>query len=176
MAPTVLSFAIGFAAAMAAGAALAQAPAPLPSQAPVPDAMPFNIPIGAPIELAKAKQLVAVAEAEAVKRGWKMAISVVDPSGYLVFYEKLDDTQLASAGISQKKARTAALYRRSTAVFYDAMETGHPSVSTLSPVPVASPGGFPLVEGGKMIGAIGCSGGAGVQDAVVCKAAVDSLQ
>lgn len=93
----------------------------------------------------------------------------------LVFYEKIDDTQLASAVVSQMKARTAALYRRPTAVFFDAMETGHPSVATLDPPPVASPGGFPLVEGGKMIGAIGCSGLSPLQDAVVCKAAADSL-
>jgi glc operon protein GlcG len=178
MARVGLGLLIGFATLAWGSAALAQTPAPaaLPSQAPVPDLMPFDIPIGPSIDLAKAKELAALAEAEAKKRNWKMAISVVDPSGNLVYYEKIDDTQLASATVSQKKARTAALYRRATAVFYDAMETGHPSVSTLDPVPVASPGGFPLVEGGKLIGAIGCSGGAGVQDAVVCKAAVDKLQ
>jgi uncharacterized protein GlcG (DUF336 family) len=138
--------------------------------------MPFDLPIGQPIDLAKAKELAALAEAEAKKHNWKMAISVVDPSGNLVYFEKIDDTQLASATVSQKKARTSALYRRATAVFYEAMETGHASVSTLDPAPVAFPGGFPLVEGGKLIGAIGCSGGAGVQDAVVCKVAADKLQ
>jgi glc operon protein GlcG len=174
MRSAILGFAVGF--GLIAGGNAVAAETPLPSQAPVPEQMPFYIPIGPPIDLAKAKEVVAAAEAEAVKHNWKMAISVVDPSGNLVFYEKIDDTQLASANISQKKARTAALYRRPTAAFYDAMETGHPSVATLDPVPVASPGGFPLVENGKMIGAIGCSGAAGVQDAVVCKAGADKLQ
>ncbi len=170
----IFGFALGF--ALATGqSALAQAPAPLPSQAPVPEQMPFYIPYGQSIDLAKAKQLAGAAAAEAVKHNWKMAISVVDPSGDLVYFEKLDDTQLASVTVSQKKASTAALYRRPTAVFYDALETGHVSAATLDPHPVASAGGFPLVEGGKMIGAIGCSGGAPVQDAAVCKAAADSL-
>ncbi|WP_020175635.1 GlcG/HbpS family heme-binding protein [Methyloferula stellata] len=168
----IFGLAIGLA-LIAGGKAMAETP--LPSQAPVPEQMPFNIPYGPTVDLAKAKQLAAVAEAEAIKHNWKMAISVVDPSGALVYFEKIDDTQLASVIVSQKKASTAALYRRPTAVFYDAMETGHPSVATLDPHPVASAGGFPLVEGGKLIGAIGCSGGAPVQDAVVCKAAVDTL-
>lgn len=168
----IFGLAIGLALIAGSGAG---AETPLPSQAPVPEQMPFYIPYGQSIDLAKARELAAIAEAEAIKHNWKMAISVVDPSGDLVFFEKIDDTQLASVIVSQKKARTAALYRRPTAAFYDAMETGHPSVATLDPVPVGSPGGFPLVENGKMIGAIGCSGGAGVQDAVVCKAAVDTL-
>jgi uncharacterized protein GlcG (DUF336 family) len=168
----VFGLAIG-AALFAGGSVLAETP--LPSQAPVPEQMPFYIPYGPSIDLAKAKQLAAAAEAEAVKHNWKMAISVVDPSGDLVFFEKIDDTQLASVTVAQRKASTAALYRRPTAVFYDALETGHPSAATLDPHPVASAGGFPLVEGGKMIGAIGCSGGAPVQDAAVCKAAADTL-
>jgi uncharacterized protein GlcG (DUF336 family) len=139
--------------------------------------MPNDIPYGQSINLAHAKELVALAEAEAKKHNWKMAISVVDPGGKLVYFEKIDDTQLASVTISQNKASTAALFRRPTAVFYDAMETGHESVGTLAPgLLIASPGGFPIVEGGKLVGGIGCSGGAGVQDAVVCKAALEKPQ
>ncbi len=155
---------------------MAQAEATLPSQAPVPEQAPFYIPIGTSIGLAKAKELVAAAGAEAAKHNWNIAIAVVDPSGNLVAYEKIDDTQLASAIVAQKKAVTAALYRRPTAVFYDAMETGHASVATLNPSPVASPGGFPLVENGKLIGAIGCSGVHPLQDAAACKVAVEKLQ
>lgn len=149
---------------------------PLPSAAPVPDQMPFNIPIGTPVDLAKAKELVALVEAEALKHNWKMAISIVDPAGELIMFEKMEDTQFGSIGVSQAKARTAARFRRATAVFYDLIETGHLSVATIDPAIVAVPGGVPLVANGKLIGAIGCSGGASVQDAVVCKAAADTLQ
>jgi uncharacterized protein GlcG (DUF336 family) len=150
---------------------------PLPSEAPVPDKMPFDIPYGMPIDLAKAKELIAAAEAEARRRDWKMNISVVDPNGDLVAFERMDDAQLASITVSQNKARTAARFRRPTAVFYDAIETGQQlSTPTLDPQLVATPGGFPLISGGKLIGAIGCSGGASVQDAVVCKAALAKLQ
>ncbi len=169
---------IGFAAISWGHAAFAQAPVPatLPSQAPVPEQAPFYIPIGAPIGLAQAKELVAAAEAEATKHNWAIAIAVVDPSGNLVAYEKIDDTQLASAIVAQKKAMTAALYRRPSAWFYDQLETGHPALATLDPHPIASPGGLPLVQGGKLIGAIGCSGVSPLQDAMACKAAVAKLE
>jgi uncharacterized protein GlcG (DUF336 family) len=76
----------------------------------------------------------------------------------------------------QGKARTAARYRRESRVFYNAMETGHPYVATLDPTLIASPGGFPLIEGGKLVGAIGCSGGTGDQDAVICKVGADTIR
>jgi glc operon protein GlcG len=171
-----LGVAIGLAALGWGHVAFAQAPAPLPSAAPVPEQMPFNIPIGQTIDLAKAKELAAAAEAEAKKRNWKMAITIVDPSGELVYFEKMDDTQFGSIAVSQGKARTAARFRRPTSAFYDAIETGHPSIAVIDPTLVGIPGGLPLVENGKLIGGIGCSGGASVQDAVICKAGADKLQ
>jgi glc operon protein GlcG len=92
-----------------------------------------------------------------------------------VFFQKMDGTQVASVAISQGKARTAARYRRETRTFFNAMETGHPYIATLDPTLVASPGGFPLMDGGKLIGAIGCSGGTGDQDAVACKAGTTAI-
>ncbi len=88
----------------------------------------------------------------------------------------MDGAQVASVAISQGKARTAARYRRPTQVFYNAYESGHPYVATLDPTLVASPGGFPLIEGGKLIGAIGCSGGTGDQDALICKVGADMIK
>lgn len=149
---------------------------PRPSEAPVPDKMPFDVPYGPSIDVAKARDLIAAAEAEAQKHDWKMNIAVVDPNGDLVAFERMDDAQLASITVSQEKARTAARYRRPTAVWYDAIQTGEVYIPTLDPQLVASPGGFPLISGGKLIGAIGCSGGASLQDAVVCKAALAKLQ
>src|SRR5450631_1536873 len=155
---------------------LAQTPAPAPATPPAPpsaggtpDAMPFDIPYGQSIGLDHARQVMAAAEAEAKKRNWKMNIAVVDTNGELVHFSRMEGAQIASGSISVGKARTAARFRRESRLFYNAFETGHGYVSTLDPTLVASAGGFPLVEGGKLIGAIGCSGGTGDQDAAICK-------
>ena len=153
----------------------AAAPSP-PSAGGTPDAMPFDIPYGMPIGLERAREVLAAAEAEAKKRNWKMNIAVVDTHGELVHFARMDRAQLASVPISIGKARTAARFRRESRAFYNAYETGHSYVSTLDPTLVASPGGFPLVEGGKLIGAIGCSGGTGDQDAATCKAGADLVK
>jgi uncharacterized protein GlcG (DUF336 family) len=138
--------------------------------------MPFDIPYGQSIGEEKAKQILAAAEAEAKKRNWKMNIAVVDTNGELVHFLRMDGAQIASVNISQGKARTAARYRRPTQLFYNAHEAGHGYVATLDPTLVASPGGFPLVEGGKLIGAIGCSGGTGDQDAAICKVGAELIK
>jgi len=156
--------------------AVAQQPPANPPAGGTPDAMPFDIPYGMAITGEKAKQILAAAEAEAKKRNWKMNIAVVDTNGDLVHFLRMDGAQIASGNISQGKARTAARYRRPSQIFYNAYETGHPYVSTLDPTLVASPGGFPLVEGGKLIGAIGCSGGTGDQDALICKVGADMIK
>jgi uncharacterized protein GlcG (DUF336 family) len=163
--------------------AFAQTPAPAPATPPAPpsaggtpDAMAFDIPYGVSIGLERAKQVMAAAEAEGKKRNWKMNIAVVDTNGELVHFSRMEGAQIASGTISVGKARTAARFRRESRLFYNAFETGHPYVSTLDPTLVASPGGFPLVEGGKLIGAVGCSGGTGDQDAVICKAGAEVVK
>jgi glc operon protein GlcG len=156
-------------AALLAGAAHAQqAPAANPLDA-VPDKMPFDVPYGAPITANRAKSVVAAAEAEAKKHNWKMNIAVVDSGGNLVAFERMDGAQLASITISEHKARTAVLYRRETKMFEAGIQGGNVYQLTLDGV-IGSRGGIPLVENGKMIGAIGCSGGTGSQDEVVAKA------
>ena len=158
-------------------------PAPAPATPPAPpaaggtpDAMPFDIPYGVSIGLERAKQVMAAAEAEAKKRNWKMNIAVVDTNGELVHFSRMEGAQIASVSISIGKARTAARFRRESRAFYNAFETGHPYVATLDPTLVASPGGFPLVEGGKLIGAVGCSGGTGDQDAAICKVGAEVVK
>jgi uncharacterized protein GlcG (DUF336 family) len=175
----ITSMLVGMCAVLALGAhAHAQAPAAPPSAGGTPDKMPFNIPYGPSVTLAQAKQAAAAAVAEAHKgqRDWNMAVSVVDPAGELVYFEKMDSTAIASVAISQRKARAAARYRRETRAFYNAFEAGHPYLGTLASDLVASPGGFPLIADGKIIGAIGCSGGVGDQDAATCKAGVDTIK
>ena len=175
---SMISLALAACAAMAIGSqALAQTPAPTPPPAGgTADGMPFDIPYGTSIGLDKAKQLVAAAEAEAKKHNWKMNIAVVDTNGEPVLFERMEGAQIASGTISIGKARTSARFRRESRAFYNAYETGHTYASTLDPTLVASPGGFPLVEGGKLIGAIGCSGGTGDQDAATCKVGADLVK
>jgi glc operon protein GlcG len=161
--------------------AFAQAPAPAtppaqPSAGGTPDVMPFDIPYGVSIGLERAKQVMAAAEAEAKRKNWKMNIAVVDTNGELVHFSRMEGAQIASVNVSIGKARTSARFRRESRLFYNAFETGHGYVATLDPTLVASPGGFPLVEGGKLIGAVGCSGGTGDQDAAVCKVGAEVVK
>jgi len=138
--------------------------------------MPFDIPYGQSIGLELAKQAVAAAEAEAKKRNWKLNIAVVDTNGEPVMFERMEGAQIASGSISIGKARTSARFRRESRLFYNAFETGHSYIATLEPTLVASPGGYPLVQGGRLIGAIGCSGGTGDQDALICKVGADVVK
>lgn len=167
-------FALGASLALTAPV-MAQAPAPAPAPA-VPEKMPFDIPYGNTITLEQAKKAADVTLAESAKRGWKIAVAVVSPHGDLIYFARMEDTQWASSDIAPRKAKTAARLRRETKVFADAAEKGNSYPATLDPqMVVSSPGGIPIVVGGKLIGGIGCSGAAGVQDAVVCQAGVDAL-
>jgi glc operon protein GlcG len=144
-------------------------PTPTPLET-VPDKMPFDVPYGAPISLERAQAAIAGAVAEARKHDWKMNVAVVDSGGNLVAFQRMDGAQLASIPISEHKARAAATYRRETVVFENAIQrSDFKYIMTLDGI-IASRGGIPLVEAGKLIGAIGCSGGTGSQDEVSCKA------
>jgi uncharacterized protein GlcG (DUF336 family) len=120
---------------------------------------------GAPIPLEKARTVAAAALAEAQKNGWPMAITVLDPSGELVFFEKMDGTQLGSIDVSMAKARSAILFKRPTKAFDEAVAAGGAGLRILK-LPGAMPieGGIPLIENGKIIGAIGVSGAQPAQD------------
>jgi uncharacterized protein GlcG (DUF336 family) len=181
MRPIVSASLAACALAITCSAAAAQSPTPAappaqPAAGGTPDAMPFDIPYGVSIGLERARQALGAAEAEAKRRNWKMNIAVVDTNGELVHFARMEGAQIASVSISIGKARTAARFRRETRLFYNAFETGHSYVSTLDPTLIASPGGFPLIEGGKLIGAIGCSGGTGDQDAAVCKLGAETVK
>jgi glc operon protein GlcG len=134
----------------------------------IPDNMPFSTPYGAPISLAKAEAAIGAAMAEAGKRGWALNVAVVDSGGNLVAFGRMDGAQLASIAISEHKARTAVTFRRPTRVFEDGVQkSDYKYILSLDGV-IASRGGIPLVEDGKLIGAIGCSGGTGSQDEATC--------
>ena len=152
--------------------AAAAASAPSFAQAP-----PGTPPYGETINLAQARKAADAAMTEAAKQGWSMAIAVVGPTGDLVYFQKMDNTQYASVPIAQHKARTAAIFRRPTKAFEDNLGKGSEFIyqMTLDGM-IGSQGGVPLVAAGKMIGAIGCSGGAGPQDQQTCMAGADALK
>jgi glc operon protein GlcG len=166
-----LNIAILGAALLAAGGAWAQqtaAPATNPLDT-VPESMPFDIPYGAPISLDKAEAAIAAVIAESKKRNWKMNVAVVDSGANLVAFKRMDGAQLASIQIAEHKARTSAKFRRETKIFENAIQVNNLHyIATLDDI-IASRGGIPLIEAGKLVGAIGCSGGTSSQDEVVCK-------
>ena len=131
---------------------------------------------GSSITVETAKQLAAPAIAEARKNQWTMAVAVVDISGGLVYFEKMDDTQNGSVDVSIAKARSAARFKRATKVFQDGLAAGGAGLRILAlegAVPIE--GGVPIVVGGKIIGAIGVSGGTSEQDGVCAAAALATL-
>lgn len=158
---------VALCAAVLATPAIAQAP-------PAPPAPPPAY--GETVNLEQAKKAATAAQEFAAKNGWMMAITVVGPTGDLVYFTKMDSTQYASIAISQHKARAAATFRRPTKVFEDRIATpaGVPAI-TLDGV-IGSEGGIPLVIGGKIVGALGCSGGTGAQDGQTCQAGVDAMK
>ena len=171
----VLSAGVALVAAFAAATAFAQAPPADPNNPneTLPEAM-TPLPYGEPLSIDTAKKVAAGAIAEAKKRNWNaLCIAIVAPSGDLVYFEKQDNCQFASVTISQHKARTAARYRRPTLVFERLLGRGQffAYLPTLDDV-IASRGGNPIVVGGKVVGAIGVSGGTGTQDDVVSLAGV----
>jgi len=134
-------------------------------------------PYGAPISLENAKKAAATAIAEARKNNWTMALAVVDPNGTLVYYEKLDNTQIGSAQVAINKARSATLFKRPTKSFEDQLAKGGDGLRTLGlegAVPVE--GGVPIVVEGKIVGAIGMSGGTSAQDAQCAQVGADALK
>lgn len=134
-------------------------------------------PYGAPISLENAKKAAAPALAEAEKNHWNMAVAIVDPSGNLVYYEKMNNTQLGSANVAIDKARSAALYKRPTKALQDALAAGGEGLRILGlqgAVPVE--GGIPLVMDGKIVGAIGVSGAASAQDAQCAMAGAEAIK
>jgi uncharacterized protein GlcG (DUF336 family) len=173
---TVLAGAIGAALLLSSGA-FAQVPAdPNNPNEAVPDKATFT-PYGETIKIAEAKKVAAAALDEATKRGWPMCISVVGPTGDLIYFEKMDDCQYASIEISQHKARTAARYRRPTVVFERLLGKG-PFFSYLPSLDgfIGSRGGNPIIVGGKIVGAIGVSGGTGSQDDTISQVGAAAMK
>jgi glc operon protein GlcG len=132
---------------------------------------------GPSIVAEQAKTVAAAAIAEARKNQWTMAIAIVDTAGDLVYFERMDHTQVGSVDVAVAKARAAARFKRPTKAFQDALAAGGEGWRILSlDGAVAVDGGLPLMSGGKIIGAIGASGGTSQQDGVSAAAGAGALK
>src|SRR5262245_49537646 len=155
------------------GTLLAQQPAPSP--APATPCRPPAV-YGPPSTNAQANAVDAAALAGTNNNNRRMAFAVVGAGGELVYFEKMDGTQLASVEISQGKARTSVLFRRPSKAFADQYAAGNTAFTTFPEKAVASEGGVPIVVNGKIIGAIGARGGTGQQDGMAAAAGASAAK
>ncbi|HXW92827.1 MAG TPA: heme-binding protein [Terriglobales bacterium] len=150
------------------------------AQTAAPAAQPASLyltPYGPPITLEAAKKVAAAAQAEAARNHWLMTVAVVDPAGNLVYYERTDNSQVASSKVAIEKARAAAIYKRPTKAFQDTIAKGGVNLRILAldgAVPVE--GGVPLISEGRIIGAIGVSGDLSENDAQCAGLAAQELK
>jgi glc operon protein GlcG len=133
-------------------------------------------PYGPPITLEAAKKVVSAAEAEAVRNNWQVAIAVIDSGGHLVMMMKIDNTQLVSIRVAESKAKSALGFRLPTKLLEDAVAAGGAGTRLLAVHDIAPfEGGFPIIEDGKIIGAIGVAGVLSAQDAQIARAGLAAL-
>ncbi len=141
-----------------------------------PTAGPKLPPYGSSITLAQARRVAEAALAPAHDNGWTMVIAIVDPGGYLVYLEKMDQTQVGSIAIAESKARSAAIFKRPTQTFQERLASGGDGLLVLrlkDAIPVE--GGLPIIVDGKLIGALGVSGGSSAEDEVCADAGAAAL-
>jgi glc operon protein GlcG len=130
---------------------------------------------GSPVSLESARALIAAAKVEAAKNKWNMAIAVVDTSGAIVAMERMDDTLLISAQLAVDKARSANGFKRPTKALQDIITSGFNPLLSLQGA-TAVEGGVPIVQGGKIVGAIGVSGANANEDGKVAAASLAALK
>ncbi|WP_324751141.1 heme-binding protein [Sphingomonas sp. LY54] len=126
---------------------------------------------GAPVSLNQAREIVTRARQAAAERRFSMAFAIVEPGGQLVLFEKMDGTQYGSELVAQEKAKSAARFKRPTKAFSDAVAGGRTAVLSL-PGAIAIEGGVPIVIQGRIVGALGVSGGTSEQDGKIAAAAL----
>ncbi len=125
------------------------------------------------LSLEGARKVAAAAEAAARQRGWEVAIAVVDPSGGLIVFHRMDGVQHASLDIAVEKARTSAGFRRPSKAMAEAAgrNAGLLGIDGM----LMMEGALPVTVGGTVVGAIGISGMTGAQDAEIAAAGIAAL-
>lgn len=164
-------------AVLALGATAQAQPASAPASAVPPAATmppaPPPLPYGAPVTEAAARRAIDAAVAEARRNGWQLSIAVVDPSGELMAFERMDGASYGATAVAQQKAWTAARFRRDSKAFSDSVAAGRVQVLSFDGV-AAVEGGVLIVADGKIIGAVGASGASSPQDAQCARAGAEA--
>lgn len=127
------------------------------------------------LTLEAARQVAAAAEKHARDNQWNVCITIVDDGGHLLYFQRMDGTQIGSVLVSQRKAETAIAFKRPSKVFEEGVAKGRNVLINL-PGAVPFEGGLPLVVDGEMIGAIGVSGVTAEQDGQIAAAGAEALQ
>jgi glc operon protein GlcG len=151
---------------------------PDPDKPAAPAAPPVPPKYGPPLSLARARTVMAAAEAEATANGWPMVIAIVDSTGYLKLLHRLDNANYGAVALAQRKAEAAIKFRRSTKVLEDMLVTGGAAglrMLSMGSELIAVEGGLPLLDGGEVVGAIGISGMQAAQDGQVASAGARAL-
>ncbi len=138
-------------------------------------AQQMPIPYGPNINLATAKKVAAAAAQEAIKMKINVVIAIVDTGGHLLYLERFDVVQYGSVDAAVHKAKFSVAFKRPTKAFETLIGSGKTAYLTLDGI-IAIEGGVPIMQNGKIIGAIGVSGGAAQQDGMVATAGADVMQ
>jgi uncharacterized protein GlcG (DUF336 family) len=121
------------------------------------------------LTLEAATRIADAAQAEATRNKWNVVIAVLDGGAHLVHLRRMDGAQLGSVVVAEEKAKSAALFRRPTKAFADAVASGRTGVLRL-PGAIPIEGGVPLFVGEQLVGAIGVSGVTSEQDGQIAQA------
>jgi uncharacterized protein GlcG (DUF336 family) len=126
-----------------------------------------------------ARTMVAAAEAKAREIGVPMCVAVVDESGTLIAFSRMDGAKVLSVGLAQDKAFTAAIARRPTHFYNEKAVPG----SLLYGIHTAGggrfslvAGGFPVFAGDDVVGGIGASSGTPEEDMAVAEAGAEAFK
>ena len=141
-----------------------------------PAAGPKLPPYGMSITNEQAKKVASEALKPARENQWTMVVAIVDTGGHLVYLEKLDQTQVGSVEIAIAKAKSSAIFKRSTKMFQERLARGGDGLLVLrlkDAIPVE--GGLPILVDGKLVGALGVSGGSSAEDEVCAEAGAAAL-
>lgn len=138
----------------------------------VPAGLRLAVKHGLTLEVVKA--VAAAAHAEAIRNNWKVSIAIVDDGANLLYLERLDNAQIASADVALGKARTAMRYKRPSRALEEAVAGGRTALVGVEGITPLQ-GAVPIIHDGNIIGAIGVSGVLPSQDEQIATAGANRL-
>jgi uncharacterized protein GlcG (DUF336 family) len=130
------------------------------------------------LSLSQAQAALAAGQARAAALGVPVNIAVLDAAAHLKAFGRMDEAVLGSIDVAQGKARTAALFGITSEAVWDYCKPGAaaPGLERSNGGLMTFPGGVPLRDaGGRLVGAVGVSGGSPDQDADIARAAAAAL-